>query len=63
MVGDLPAVQLHRADGDSGSTADGGEVDPALLAGLGRPGELVRDLGISLDDAPDPLTCSPARLS
>jgi hypothetical protein len=52
MVGDLPAVQLHRTD--VGLTADGGEVDPALLAGLGRPGELVRDLGISLDDAPDP---------
>lgn len=52
MVGDLPAVQLQRTD--VGLTADGGEVDPALLAGLGRPGELVRDLGISLDDAPDP---------
>jgi SAM-dependent methyltransferase len=52
MVGDLPARQLSRAD--VGLTADGGDVDPAKLAELGRAGELVKDLGIVLDDAPDP---------
>ncbi|MEZ4401109.1 MAG: class I SAM-dependent methyltransferase [Kofleriaceae bacterium] len=52
MVGDLPAVQLARAD--VGLAADGGEVDPVKLAALGRPGELVTELGIHLDDAPDP---------
>jgi SAM-dependent methyltransferase len=52
MVGDLPARQLSR--GDVGLTADGGDVDPAKLAELGRAGELVKDLGIVLDDAPEP---------
>jgi hypothetical protein len=35
-------------------TDAGGEVDPATLAALGRAGELVRELGIVLDDAPEP---------
>ena len=53
MIGDLPALQLSRAD--VGLAADGsGSVDPAKLAALGRAGELVRDLGLSLDDAPEP---------
>ncbi|MBK9032989.1 MAG: class I SAM-dependent methyltransferase [Myxococcales bacterium] len=52
MVGDLPAVQLHRAD--VGLTDSGGEVDPAMVAALGRPGELVTELGIVLDDATEP---------
>ncbi len=53
MIGDLPAVQLHRDD--VGLTADGGgEVDPAKVAALGRPGELVTELGIRLDDATEP---------
>ena len=53
MVGDLPAVKLSRPD--VGLTIEGdGEVDPALLAALGRPGELVTELGINLDDATEP---------
>lgn len=53
MIGDLPATQLSRTD--VGMTTDGGgEVDPAKLAALGRPGELVTQLGISIDDAPEP---------
>ncbi len=53
MVGDLPAVQLSRAD--VGMTIDGGGVaDPVKLAALGRPGELVNQLGIDIDDATEP---------
>lgn len=52
MVGDLPARALTRAD--VGLAADGGEVDPAKLAALGRTGELVSQLAVHLDDAPDP---------
>ena len=53
MVGDLPALHLSRAD--VGLATDGtGEVDPAKLAALGRAGELVTQLGIRLDDAPEP---------
>ncbi len=53
MVGDLPAMQLSRAA--VGLEVDGtGEVDPAKLEALGRPGQLVRELGIVLDDAPEP---------
>lgn len=53
MVGDLPAQQLSRVD--VGLTTDGGgEVEAAKLAALGRTGELVTQLGISLDDAPEP---------
>lgn len=53
MVGDLPARQLSRPD--VGLTVDGGgEVDPKQLAALGRTGELVTQLGVHLDDAPEP---------
>jgi hypothetical protein len=55
MVGDLPALQLSR--GAVGLDTDGsgaGAVDAAKLAALGRPGELVSELGIHLDDAPEP---------
>jgi protein-L-isoaspartate O-methyltransferase len=53
MVGDLPAVQLSRAD--VGMEAEGGgEVDLVKLAALGRPGELVNELGIMLEDATEP---------
>jgi hypothetical protein len=55
MVGDLPAVQLSReAVGLDTDGSGSGEVDPAKLAALGRPGELVTELGIHLDDAPEP---------
>ena len=52
MVGDLPAQKLSRAD--VGLAADGGETDAVKLAALGRTGELVTELGIVLDDAPEP---------
>ncbi|MBE7453467.1 MAG: methyltransferase domain-containing protein [Kofleriaceae bacterium] len=53
MVGDLPAEQHSRTE--VGMDADGGgEVDPVKLAGLGRAGQLVDELGISLTDAPEP---------
>jgi SAM-dependent methyltransferase len=52
MIGDLPAQQLSRLD--VGLAVDGGEVDPQKLAALGRTGELVAQLGIHLDDAPEP---------
>lgn len=53
MVGDLPAVQLSRVE--VGLTTDGGgDVDDAKVAALGRPGELVRTLGIRLEDATEP---------
>lgn len=54
MVGDLPAVQLSRADVGLATDGSGGEVDAARLAALGRPGELVKELGVVLDDAPEP---------
>lgn len=53
MVGDLPAEQHSRAD--VGMETDGtGDVDEAKLAALGRAGELVKDLGINILDAPEP---------
>lgn len=53
MIGDLPAVQCSRAD--VGLNTDGtGDVDPDKVAGLGRTGELVTQLGIPLHDAPEP---------
>jgi hypothetical protein len=52
MVGDLPAQKLSRAD--VGLAPDGGVVDPVKLAALGRAGDLVTELGIVLDDAPEP---------
>lgn len=53
MVGDLPAEQHSRVD--VGMEVDGsGEIDEAKLASLGRAGELVKELGIPLFDAPEP---------
>jgi SAM-dependent methyltransferase len=53
MVGDLPARKVTRAD--LGLAADGtGSVDPALLRALGGGAALAADLGVVLDDAPDP---------
>jgi SAM-dependent methyltransferase len=52
MIGDLPAQLLSRTD--VGLTVDGGEVDPQKVAALGRTGELVVQLGVHLDDAPEP---------
>lgn len=49
MAGDLPARQLTRAD--VGLDADGGEVDRDKLAAVCRT---AADLGIALDDAPEP---------
>ncbi|MCA9674540.1 MAG: SAM-dependent methyltransferase [Myxococcales bacterium] len=53
MIGDLPALTLHRADVGL-ETEGGGEVDPAKVAALGRAGELVEQLGLRLDDATEP---------
>ncbi|HUQ03508.1 MAG TPA: class I SAM-dependent methyltransferase [Kofleriaceae bacterium] len=53
MVGDLPAEQHSRVA--VGMEVDGsGEVDDTKLATLGRAGELVKELGIPLFDAPEP---------
>jgi len=49
MAGDLPALQLSRAD--VGLDAEGGSVDRAKLAALSRA---TAELGVALDDAPDP---------
>jgi len=52
MVGDLPALQLRRAD--LGLAADGGTIDRDKLRALGGGATLAADLGVALDDAPDP---------
>ena len=54
MVGDLPARQLGRAD--VGLSDDGtGEADRAkIVAALGPAGERVLELGLNIDDAPEP---------
>lgn len=52
MVGDLPALQLRRDD--LGLAADGGTIDRAKLRALGGGAALAADLGVALDDAPDP---------
>jgi SAM-dependent methyltransferase len=50
MAGDLPAKQLTRAD--LGLAADGGNVDRAKLAQISPR---AAELGVHLDDAPEPL--------
>jgi hypothetical protein len=50
MAGDLPARQLTRAD--LGLAADGGTVDRQKLAAISPR---AADLGVVLDDAPEPL--------
>jgi len=49
MVGDLPARQLSRTD--VGLAADGGTVDRDKLRAVSR---VAADLGVVLDDAPEP---------
>jgi hypothetical protein len=49
MAGDLPARQLTRAD--IGLAADGGTADRAKLRALSRT---AADLGVVVDDAPEP---------
>ena len=54
MVGDLPAQQLAREA--IGLAADGtGTVDRDKLRALGGGAAIAADLGVGLDDAPDPL--------
>jgi hypothetical protein len=50
MAGDLPARQLTRAD--LGLAAEGGSVDQAKLRAISAT---AADLGVVLDDAPEPL--------
>jgi len=52
MVGDLPARQLARAD--VGLEVDSGTVDRERLRALGGGAAIAADLGVTLDDAPDP---------
>jgi SAM-dependent methyltransferase len=52
MVGDLPAQQVTRAD--LGLGPEDGTVDRAKLRALGPGAALAADLGVSLDDAPEP---------
>lgn len=53
MVGDLPAMQLAREA--VGLAADGtGTVDRDKLRALGGGAAIAADLGVGLDDAPDP---------
>jgi SAM-dependent methyltransferase len=53
MIGDLPAVQLSRAQ--VGLPESGpGDLDPALLKDLGRAGELIERFDLDLGEAPDP---------
>jgi hypothetical protein len=49
MAGDLPARQLSRAD--VGLQADGGTADRELLRALAR---VAAELGVVIDDAPEP---------
>ena len=54
MVGDLPALQLAREQ--LGLAADGtGTVNRDMLRALGGGAAIAADLGVGLDDAPDPL--------
>jgi SAM-dependent methyltransferase len=53
MIGDLPAVQLERHQVGFQMPADSPE-RLARLDKLGETGELIRESGLSFDDAPDP---------
>lgn len=53
MIGDLPAVELERHQVGFQMPADSSE-RLALLAKLGATGELIRESGLTFDDAPDP---------
>ncbi len=52
MAGDLPARELTRAD--IGLEREGGNVDRAKLRALGGGAAIAADLGVNLDDAPEP---------
>jgi len=52
MVGDLPAQQVTRAE--LGLDAEGGTTDREKLRALGAGAALGADLGVVLDDAPEP---------
>jgi SAM-dependent methyltransferase len=52
MAGDLPARQLSRAD--VGLAPDSGTVDRDKLRALGGGAAVAADLGVNLDDAPEP---------
>lgn len=54
MIGDLPAKYLTRPDIGL-PVGENGQADPELVKKLGRGGELCVELGINLDDAPEPL--------
>lgn len=51
MIGDLPAVELSWAQAGIGLEGDARE---CALDALGETGELLRQLGLQLGDAPDP---------
>jgi hypothetical protein len=53
MAGDLPALRMSRIAVGL-AIEGGGEVDPEKVAALGRTGELIKELGIRLEDAPEP---------
>jgi SAM-dependent methyltransferase len=55
MIGDLPAKHLRRSDLGLPPLGEEGAADPTRVRALGRGGELAVDLGVNLDDAPDPL--------
>jgi SAM-dependent methyltransferase len=52
MAGDLPALQVTRAD--LGLGPEDGVADRAKLRALGAGADLGADLGVAVDDAPDP---------
>lgn len=54
MIGDLPARYLSRADIGL-PIGENGNADLDLVRKLGKGGELAADLGVNLDDAPEPL--------
>jgi Methyltransferase domain len=52
MAGDLPAIELARAD--IGLEVDGGTVDRHKLRARGGGAAIAADLDVNLDDAPEP---------
>jgi SAM-dependent methyltransferase len=52
LAGDLPALQVPRAD--LGLGPEDGVADRAKLRALGAGADLGADLGVAVDDAPDP---------
>jgi SAM-dependent methyltransferase len=54
MIGDLPARYLSRTDIGL-PIGENGQADLELVRQLGKGGQLAADLGVNLDDAPEPL--------